>query len=59
MTKGNSEAEDRTNEKPDPTQAKKAYLKPAFRSEQVFVRTALTCGKVDNESFKCKTLSKS
>ncbi|MGA7220347.1 MAG: hypothetical protein WBX38_18670 [Candidatus Sulfotelmatobacter sp.] len=27
--------------------ARKPYEKPAFRSEQVFVTTALTCGKTE------------
>ena len=29
--------------------AKKPYIKPAFRSEQVFETTALTCGKTNTE----------
>jgi hypothetical protein len=32
-----------------PTMVKKPYVKPAFRSEQVFETTALTCGKTDTE----------
>jgi len=60
MTKGNSEAADPTIEKPDKAQAKKAYTKPAFRSQQVFVSTALSCGKTsDQHTMACQTVSKS
>jgi len=31
------------------TAVKKPYVKPAFRSEQVFETTALTCGKTNTE----------
>ena len=34
-------------------QVKKPYIKPAFQYERVFVTTALTCGKVGNDDFKC------
>lgn len=32
---------------------KKPYEKPGFRYEQVFVTSALTCGKVDPTQFNC------
>jgi hypothetical protein len=32
-----------------PAAAKKPYEKPSFRYEQVFVTSALSCGKVGNE----------
>jgi hypothetical protein len=32
-----------------PATVKKPYVKPAFRSEQVFETTALTCGKTNTE----------
>lgn len=32
---------------------KKPYEKPAFRYEQVFVTTALSCGKVDPTQAAC------
>jgi hypothetical protein len=31
------------------TTVKKPYVKPAFRSEQVFETTALACGKTNSE----------
>ncbi len=33
--------------------AKKPYLKPDFRFEQVFVTSALSCGKFDHQSGVC------
>jgi len=35
-------------------QAKKPYTKPAFRFEQVFVTSALSCGKTDPTEFLCR-----
>jgi hypothetical protein len=32
---------------------KKPYEKPGFRYEQVFVTTALSCGKIDPFSLNC------
>jgi hypothetical protein len=32
---------------------KKPYEKPAFRHEQVFVTTALSCGKIDPTQATC------
>jgi len=37
---------------------KKPYLKPAFRYEQVFVTTALSCGKMDGSQLQCRTSTK-
>jgi hypothetical protein len=53
MANGNRELEDK-QQIPD-KKARKPYLKPAFRFEQVFVTTALSCGKVDPTIFLCKT----
>jgi hypothetical protein len=36
-----------------PVATKKPYEKPAFRHEQVFVTSALSCGKVPGTSFGC------
>lgn len=33
--------------------AKKPYEKPAFRYEQVFVTTALSCGKISITQVNC------
>lgn len=33
--------------------SKKPYEKPAFRHEQVFVTTALTCGKTSQVQQQC------
>jgi hypothetical protein len=32
---------------------KKPYEKPAFRHEQVFVTTALSCGKISSTQSSC------
>jgi hypothetical protein len=40
-----------------PATAKKPYEKPSFRFEQVFVTTALTCGKTGQEG-QCGMLVK-
>ena len=37
---------------------KKPYEKPSFRYEQVFVTSALTCGKIDPTSLTCATNTK-
>jgi hypothetical protein len=39
--------------------AKKPYEKPSFRYEQVFVTTALSCGKISTTQLNCSTNSKS
>ena len=42
-----------------PATNKKPYEKPAFRCEQVFVTTALSCGKVGTTSLTCSSNQKS
>lgn len=50
MTMNDSSAENpRTEEAP-----KKPYEKPSFRFEEVFVTTALSCGKINGTSFSCR-----
>jgi hypothetical protein len=39
--------------------AKKPYVKPGFRYEQVFVTTALGCGKISPSDFGCSSSTKS
>ena len=51
MKNGNPEPEDKQAIQQD--QAKKPYVKPAFRFEQVFVTSALTCGKIDATETNC------
>ena len=38
---------------------KKPYEKPGFRYEQVFVTTALSCGKVDPTQQSCSAVTRS
>ncbi len=38
---------------------KKPYDKPSFRYEQVFVTSALNCGKTDPTSSGCNIVSRS
>lgn len=42
-----------------PATAKKPYEKPSFRYEQVFVTTALSCGKINPTQGSCTGSSKS
>jgi hypothetical protein len=42
-----------------PATNKKPYEKPAFRFEQVFVTSALSCGKVNPTQGSCVSASKS
>jgi hypothetical protein len=51
MANGNPEQEDKPQTQQD--HAKKPYEKPAFRFEQVFVTSALTCGKIDATDANC------
>ena len=44
---------DMSSETPNTPAAKKPYEKPSFRFEQVFVTTALSCGKQPNASNAC------
>ena len=44
------------NQTSEPTQAatpRKPYEKPPFRHEQVFVTTALSCGKISSTQSSC------
>lgn len=41
-----------------PATRKKPYEKPAFRYEQVFVTSALSCGKVSGQSLTCNSTPK-
>jgi hypothetical protein len=44
-----------SNEEPRPAAIeKKPYEKPGFRSEQVFVTSALSCGKITSTQGECK-----
>ncbi len=36
-----------------PATSKKPYEKPAFRYEQVFVTSALSCGKINPQGLSC------
>jgi hypothetical protein len=38
--------------------AKKPYVKPAFRHEQVFETMALACGKKNSTQAQCRTSRK-
>jgi hypothetical protein len=52
MANGNPvESKDRRTEKKE---AKKPYVKPAFRFERVFETQALSCGKVHTTQAQCK-----
>jgi hypothetical protein len=43
-----------SDEEPRPAPiAKKPYEKPGFRYEQVFVTSALSCGKVSSTQLNC------
>jgi hypothetical protein len=42
-----------------PATNKKPYEKPAFRFEQVFVTTALSCGKINPTQSGCTASGKS
>ena len=43
---------------PISSSAKKPYIKPAFRHEQVFETMALACGKVNGTQLSCRTNQK-
>jgi hypothetical protein len=51
MVNDNAEPEDEQPIRKE--QAKKPYIKPAFRFERVFETTALSCGKVSPTEFLC------
>jgi hypothetical protein len=44
---------DSSSDTPRTEVAKKTYEKPSFRYEQVFVTTALSCGKVGGTTQSC------
>jgi len=48
---------DSSSDNPRTPVAKKPYEKPAFRYEQVFVTTALSCGKVNPTQGTCVGLT--
>jgi len=48
-----------TDEPRTPVTNKKPYEKPSFRFEQVFVTTALTCGKIPGHGSQCAHSHKS
>jgi hypothetical protein len=50
---------DSSSDTPCTPASKKPYEKPAFRCEEVFVTTALSCGKVNPTSGPCSLNSKS
>ena len=52
MTEPNREADEGNQQ--EAASQKKPYLKPAFRSEEVFERMALSCGKVHPTEFQCR-----
>lgn len=47
-----------SNEAGTPATEKKAYEKPSFRYERVFVTTALSCGKISGLSASCNSSPK-
>jgi hypothetical protein len=50
---------DSSSDTPHTPVSKKPYEKPAFRYEEVFVTTALSCGKVNPTSGSCQLSTKS
>jgi hypothetical protein len=56
MANGNAEPE--ANPLIPKKQVKKPYVKPAFRYEQVFVTSALSCGKVQPTEFNCTSANR-
>jgi hypothetical protein len=42
-----------SEEMQSPPRAKKPYQKPSFRFEEVFVTSALTCGKISSTDSNC------
>ena len=49
---------DVSSENPGTPVVKKPYEKPSFRFEQVFVTTALTCGKISSTQSGCSLVQK-
>jgi hypothetical protein len=56
MGNGNPETESKRLIRPQ--QAKQLYVKPAFRFEQVFVVSALSCGKIQPTDALCRLTRK-
>jgi hypothetical protein len=52
------EMNDSSTDNPGTSVAKKPYEKPSFRCEQVFVTTALTCGKITSTQAGCSVIQK-
>jgi hypothetical protein len=50
MPNGNPVKTEEAKPRPEPTQARKPYEKPAFRYERVFETQALSCGKIGGSS---------
>jgi hypothetical protein len=50
---GAMEDQERTAEDPD-LSPKKPYVKPSYRFEQVFVTSALSCGKISGSQPQCE-----
>ena len=50
---------DSSSHNPRTPAGKKPYEKPAFRYEQVFVTTALSCGKISTTQSQCSLNIKS
>jgi hypothetical protein len=44
-----------SEEMQSPPAVKKPYQKPSFRFEEVFVTSALTCGKVISSDLNCSS----
>jgi hypothetical protein len=51
MVNGNPKPDDKELIQED--RGKETYVKPSFRFEQVFVTSALSCGKFDPTSIHC------
>jgi hypothetical protein len=55
MVNGNPKPDDKEliPEERSKDRTKEPYVKPSFRFEQVFVTSALSCGKIDPTSTHC------
>jgi len=47
------ETKDTSRDSSNPPSTKKPYEKPSFRYEEVFVTTALSCGKIGGTQASC------
>jgi hypothetical protein len=50
-------SENSSNDEPRGAAAKRPYERPSFRFEQVFVTSALSCGKVSPSDSNCRGLN--